>query len=58
MLSGIQHFKFHRCEDGIKSYGHREAFSVYPMEYKISRMGVGSLCAGNAAGEIFERRLR
>lgn len=26
--------EFHRCEDGIKLYGHRGLFSVYPIEYK------------------------
>lgn len=26
--------EFHRCEDGIRLYGHRGPFSVYPVEYK------------------------
>src|SRR5699024_10807197 len=26
--------EFHKCEDGIKLYGHRGLFSVYPVEYK------------------------
>ena len=26
--------EFHRCEDGIRLYGHRGTFSVYPVEYK------------------------
>ncbi len=26
--------EFHKCEDGIKLYGHRGLYSVYPVEYK------------------------
>ena len=26
--------EFHKCEDGIKLYGHRGLYSVYPIEYK------------------------
>lgn len=26
--------EFHRCEEGIKLFGHRGLFSVYPVEYK------------------------
>lgn len=26
--------EFHRCEEGIRLYGHRGNFSVYPIEYK------------------------
>lgn len=26
--------EFHRCEDGIKLYGHRGFFTIYPIEYK------------------------
>lgn len=26
--------EFHKCEDGIKLYGHRGLYSIYPVEYK------------------------
>lgn len=26
--------EFHKCEDGIRLYGHRGLYSVYPVEYK------------------------
>lgn len=26
--------EFHKCEDGIRIYGHRGLYSVYPVEYK------------------------
>ena len=26
--------EFHRCEDGIKLHGHRDLYSIYPIEYK------------------------
>ena len=29
--------EFHKCEDGIKLFGHRGLYSVYPIEYKKGR---------------------
>lgn len=26
--------EFHKCEDGIRLYGHRGLYSIYPVEYK------------------------
>ena len=26
--------EFHKCEDGVKLYGHRGTYSLYPIEYK------------------------
>lgn len=26
--------EFHKCEDGVKLYGHRGLYSIYPVEYK------------------------
>ncbi len=26
--------EFHKCEDGIKLHGHRDLYSIYPIEYK------------------------
>lgn len=26
--------EFHKCDDGVKLYGHRGLFSIYPIEYK------------------------
>ena len=26
--------EFHKCEDGVKLFGHRDLYSIYPVEYK------------------------
>ena len=28
------YLKFHKCEDGVKLFGHRDLYSIYPVEYK------------------------
>ena len=34
--------EFHRCEDGIKLYGHKGIYTVYPVEYKKGKPKVTS----------------
>ena len=34
--------EFHKCEDGVKLYGHRGTYSVYPIEYKKGKPKVSN----------------
>ncbi len=50
--------EFHKCEDGIRLYGHRGLYSIYPVEYKkgkpklteedkLRACGAGHVSGGN-----------
>lgn len=48
--------EFHGCEDGIRLFGHRGLYSVFPVEYKkgktksVRRRSVTVDCTGNVFG--------